>query len=86
MYVHRGIFDLFQKHKNQSDLYEAICDLVIDVIADTKGEDNVHFYEILRHLSTSINNAGWEERHSEQIDFINKNLQVISNEYEKYLP
>lgn len=86
MDIRKEIFNIFQDNKNQFDLYENIITYVDNVIWKTQLEENVEFYEMLRKLTNSINNAGWEGRHSEHIYMINKTMSDISDKYEKYLP
>ena len=49
--------------------------------------ENAGFYLTLTELSNSLNNAGWESRHSSQIDIINKASNVaLSRTDERLLP
>lgn len=50
------------------------------------GRENAKFYDILRRLSNSINNAGCEDRRSSQIDLINSSMMEICDKYEDFLP
>ena len=86
MYIRKSLFNIFNDTKDKYDLYEKVVVYIEKVIDETKGNENVEFYEVLRQLSTSINNAGWEERHSQHIDIINKAKYKISDKYEEYLP
>ena len=66
--------------------WEKIVAYVLKVEYSARGEENAKFYEHFRKLSNSINNAGWEERHSEQISHINKIFEEICDSYEQFLP
>jgi hypothetical protein len=82
----RELFNLFVSCKNSADLFTKIEDMIEQRIQDAKGYENARFYSVLRDLSTSINNAGWEERHSSQIDIINHEMESIIDKHEDYLP
>ncbi len=66
--------------------YEKIVAYVLKVEYIARGEENAKFYEHFRKLSNSINNAGWEERHSAQISYINEVTDEICYIYEQFLP
>ena len=83
--IRRELFKIFQNTKNQYDLYEDVIKYINSVIENTKGKENSEFYNVLRELSNSINNAGCESRRSQQISLINKSMNDISNNYEDYL-
>lgn len=84
---HRSdLFNVFQSSMDNLSRYESVLCLIKRVIADVRAEENVAFYDVLRNLSNSINNAGWEERHSAQIDIINKAMHEICEKYEERLP
>lgn len=86
MDVKKQVFKLFQDNKDQYDLYEKIIEYIESIVDETKGRENAEFYEVLRQLISSINNAGWQDRHSQQIDTINEEMDRICGVYEKYLP
>ena len=84
--VNRELFKIFQDNKDNYILYVKVIEFVEKVIADTKGEENANFYEFTTKLHDSINNAGCEERRSQQIQMLWDINSHISNKYEKYLP
>lgn len=84
--MNKDVFDLFINKKDDFDLCNKIDALMEKRIEQAIGKENAKFYEVLRQLSNSINNAGWESRHSEQIALINKESYRISECYEDYLP
>ena len=60
--------------------------LIQEEIIDARGIENAKFYDVLRKLSDSENNAGWEDRHSERISTINKSMGDMVDDYNEYLP
>jgi len=80
------LFELFMAKKNDFDLCEKIEMLLQRRVQYAVGNENAKLYEVLRQLMNSINNAGWEERRSEQIALINKEMNKIIDNYEDYLP
>jgi len=80
------LFEIFMKKKNDFDLCEQIELLLQRRIQSAIGEENAKFYDVLRQLSNSINNAGWEERHSAQIATINAGMSEIIDKHESFLP
>lgn len=86
MDIRKDLFKIFQENKDSYDLYEKTVTFIEKTIRNVKGEENAMFYRVLSQLASSINNAGCEERRSEQIQYIHDNLYIISDEYEDYLP
>lgn len=82
----KDLFDMFSNKKSDFDLCNKIEALIKSRVADAVGEENAKFYTVLTKLSNSINNAGWEDRHSEQIAMINAASCEITEKYERYMP
>ena len=80
------LFEIFMKKKNDLDLCEQIELLLQRRIQSAIGKENANFYDVLRRLSNSINNTGWEDRHSAQIATINASMSEISAKHESFLP
>lgn len=74
------IFKIFQKKQGDYGLYLDVIDLMKKVSHNAKGEEASKFYEYQTKLMNSINNAGWEDRHPEQI----KTLFEMGREFDKY--
>jgi hypothetical protein len=55
-------------------------------VEEAVANAHVQFYEVLRKLYNSINNAGHEERRSSDIDYIREQMQKIAELYKDYLP
>jgi hypothetical protein len=86
MEIEKRLFEIFQDQTDKYHLYVSLIQFCKELELNTKGMENAEFYEKLSELQNSINNAGWEERHSSQIDFLNKCQHEISEKYEDYLP
>jgi len=82
----KDLFELFMNKTSDFHLCEKVEALIDERIKHATAMENVKFYDVLRKLSDSINNAGWEDRHSQQIDLINKASHDIVDKYEEYLP
>lgn len=85
MSIKKELFKIFQETKDHYELYERVLGFVDKVIENTRGEENSNFYSVIILLLNSINNAGWQERHSEQIKLLHNISNDISDKYEKYL-
>jgi len=85
MDIEKQLFEIFQTKNNKYDLYITLVKFCKNLENDTRGEENSEFYLKVTELQNSINNAGWEERHSEQISYLNKLQGEISDKYEDYL-
>ncbi len=79
-------FNAMVKNDSEYEKFESMKLVIESAVNDAKGEESAESYEILRKLSNSINNAGWEERHSEIISMIENQMVRISTMYEDYLP
>lgn len=66
--------------------YLKLVDYANSVDMQARGEENAKFYEVSRKLMTSINNAGWQDRHGKQIDTLNEVMDEICFHYEDFLP
>lgn len=84
--MNHKLFDLFVEYGSKAILFEKIENLIKQEIEDAVGKCKVEEYQFLCKLSNSINNTGWQDRHSSQIDMINKEMYNISENYENYLP
>lgn len=80
------IFDIFYKSKTNYQAYEATKEYVEKRLYEECAKENVRFYSIITKLQNSINSAGWEKRHSEQIEFMTDICRDIEDEYEEFLP
>jgi len=67
-------------------LYNEVKEILVKHEQEIKARENAKFYDHLRVLCDSENNAGWEERHSDRIRFINNIMSEIIDDYEEYLP
>lgn len=85
MNTQKELFEIFQKKINDFELYEQLSLFIKKVEYNTKGLENAKFYEILVKLSNSINNAGHEERRSNDISFLSSEGSKIVNTYEDFL-
>jgi len=85
MNIRKDLFKIFQDNKDQYDLYEKVIIFIEKAIEDTKGEENAEFYHTANILLDSINNAGWEDRHSQQIQSLWDIRNKITSKYYKYL-
>jgi hypothetical protein len=84
--IDKELFDLFMKKRSDFELCEQIESLITKRVYEAIGKENAEFYSVLVALSNSINNVGWEERHSAQIGTINRAMGLIEQHYGKYLP
>lgn len=81
------LFILFNEYRdNYFGLFLAVSKLIEEEVRKAKGEENRDFYTVLSKLSNSINNAGWQDRHSQQINLINETQESIITNYEDFLP
>jgi len=82
MDIRGNLFKIFQENKDQYILYEKTVAMVEKLIEEAKGEENAIFYNLTTELLNSINNAGWEDRHSKQLQFLWDIQRKISDKYE----
>jgi hypothetical protein len=86
MNTQKELFEIFQKKRNDFELYEQLTLFIKKVEHNAKGIENARFYDVLNQLSSSINNAGHEERRSADISFLASERGKISDTYEDFLP
>ena len=83
---HQQAFNAIAKNNSDYEKFESMK-LIIDSTAnDAQGNEAANTYNLLRILSDKINSAGWEGRHSEIIQLIEDNMELISSMYEDFLP
>ena len=75
----RELFEIFMRKKNDFDLCEQIELLIQRRIQSATEKENAKFYGVLKQLFNSINNAGWEDRHSAQIAIINASMNKLES-------
>jgi len=85
MNIQKELFEIFQKKRNDFELYEQLTSFIEKVEHNIKGKENAKFYEVLVKLSNSINNAGHERRRSDDISFLSSERHKISSTYEEFL-
>ena len=66
--------------------YQNLIKVLVEVKHNILGEANASFYSILSKLENSMNNAGHEDRRSEDIHYIWAIQQTIDDKYNKFLP
>lgn len=75
--VEADLFDLFLAGHSQCDLYSAVVQYIEAHSQKIISKENEEFLDnCISPLLTSINNAGWEDRHSSQIDVLWKAQSV----------
>jgi hypothetical protein len=79
------LFKIFMKQQGDHGLFKDVIELMNKVAHNAKGEQALKFYEYQTKLMNSINNAGWEERHSDQIQTL-FDMGREFNAYEDFLP
>lgn len=84
--IEKELFNIFQNEDDKYELYKLLVGYVKNAIHETLGYENAKFYESYVKLSNSINNAGHENRRSDDIEHINKMMCDISDEYDVFLP
>lgn len=85
--IENTIFKEFVDH--DCDDYRLYLDVMYQVKSENHkacGELSVIIYDQLRLLMNSVNNAGWQGRHSEHIQMITNLMVDISREYGEFLP
>ncbi|MBK5243180.1 hypothetical protein [Clostridium sp.] len=85
MDIEKKMFEIFQTQTDKYNLYISLIQYCKELENNTKGIENSKFYSNLTELQNSINNVGWERRHSEQISYLNKLQNKISDKYDDYL-
>jgi len=82
----RDVFNIFaNSHLDNFALANKVEELLELRVKEVQREENLEFYDTLRILINSINNAGCEERRSEQIAFIRKKMNTIEDTYAAFL-
>jgi len=84
--IDKDLFELMAKNVSGFGLFVSASKLITEKQREAAGKENMWFYEVLRDLMYSINNAGWESRHSEQINMINNAMDRISQNFDEFLP
>jgi len=80
--IRRDLFKIFEENKDKYDLYQSLVIYTKEEIDEQIKEDNEEFYNVVVDLLNSINNAGWENRHSKQIDYLRKLQHEILSKIE----
>ena len=70
MKIEEIIYEFLKKKRTDHQLYLDIIELVKSEKEKTTKENNSAFYRVLSKLETSLNNAGHEERRSDDISYI----------------
>lgn len=86
MNTQKELFDIFQKKRNDFELYEEIKKFIDKVEFNARGIECSHYYSVLTKLQDSLNNAGHEERRSKDIDYLRDERGKITEEFEEFLP
>ena len=86
MNVEKELFDLFSKIDDRYALYKEILKFIHKQEHYVLGKENAMFYDVFRRLGNSINNAGHEDRRSDDIRLIAETSGAICDKYEDFLP
>lgn len=86
MNIEEMIFTVSAKNKLTYEQHVVISEFTKEVITETESKVSAYYYGVLVKLADSINNAGYEKRRSNDIQFINDELDKIADISEKYLP
>lgn len=86
MNIQKELFDLFQKRRNDYELYKDLKVFIDKVVLNTRGIESSYYYSVLTKLQDSLNNAGHEERRSKDIDFLRDSRGKIIDEFDEFLP
>jgi len=78
----KALFRIFINEREELQKYEQIKGLVKQIIFETEKEKDIKHYDNYVKLMNSINNAGHEERRSNDISFISKLMSGIDLKYE----
>ena len=81
MNINQELFEIFVRNKRSYEKYEETSEFIKDIIEEVRTEENIKFYDFTIKLLNSINNAGWEERRSEQIEMLWNIQRVIEEKY-----
>ena len=86
MNIEKMIFTVSVNNKLTHEQHIVISEFTKEVITETESKVSAYYYGVLVKLADSINNAGYEKRRSNDIQFINDELDKIADISEKYLP
>lgn len=86
MNIEKMIFTVSANNKLTYEQHIVISEFTKEVITETESKVSAYYYGVLVKLADSINNAGYEKRRSNDIQFINDELDKIADISEKYLP
>ena len=70
MEIEETVYNFLKKKRTEHQLYLDIINLVKEERLKEKKTNNSYFYGVLTKLLTSINNAGHEERRSNDISYM----------------
>lgn len=84
--IESDVFEIIKNTEISYEKFEAIVRYVRASKYIALGKCNAEFYDHFSKLSNSINNAGWQDRHSEQIRYINEVQYKICEGWEEFLP
>ena len=85
MNISKDVFLIFQEDsKDKFELYNKVIDYIENTVQKTVVRENEIFYNHVVALLYSINNAGWEERHSQQIEYLWKIQREVIEKLEDY--
>lgn len=77
MKIEEQVYNFLKTKRTDHQLYTALIELVKEEKNKTEKECNSNFYGILVKLENSINNAGHEERRSNDISYILKQEEIL---------
>ena len=77
----RKLFKIFTEEKEELIKYKKIMELLTETKHEAEKETDIKHYNNYVELSSSINNAGHEERRSDDISKLAKFKDEISDRY-----
>ena len=86
MNFEKDLFDICKTTGASYETYLQMLAYVQHVDHTSRGEENGMFYQHITNLQNSINNSGWEDRHSLQTQYLFKVAGDIFDKYEDFLP
>ena len=75
--IEEMVYNFIKKKRTEHQLYLDITELIKSEKSKTEKEDNSKFYGILIKLENSINNAGHEDRRSNDISYIWEQMKIL---------
>ena len=84
--IERRVLNILVTQKDTYDVLKEITKYAAQLQFEAAGEEAASAYDVLRKLSDSENNAGWESRHTGRTDELRTAMRVISDKYEEFLP